>query len=153
MLTVRDAAQALGTTERGVRLRLDALRPEIAAMLRRGRNGSVILTDSAWALLRRMEELRKGDALTVKLAGERVRRELAERVTGEGQPTPTHANGGEASALRELVETLRTENERLARENERLWQLVNDRLPQLPAVAEPRAPLQRLWGAIFGGRS
>ncbi|MFZ2349387.1 MAG: hypothetical protein WAW99_04125 [Candidatus Bipolaricaulis anaerobius] len=153
MLTVRDAAQALGTTERGVRLRLDALRPEITAMLRRGRNGSVILTDSAWALLRRMEDVRQADALTVNLAAERVRREFAEQVTGEGQATPTHGNGngGEAAALRELVETLRTENERLARENERLWQLVNEQLPKLPGPKERNPwwwPLRRF---VFGG--
>jgi len=133
MMTIRDAAQALGTTERGVRLRLDALRPEIASMLRRGRNGSVILTDPAWALLRRMEDVREANALTINLAGEMVRRELAERVSGGGQATPTHGNGGEAAALRELVETLRTENERLTRENERLWELVNERVPALPS--------------------
>jgi hypothetical protein len=138
---------------RQLRRRIEETKPLLAPYVRRGEKNKLLLELGAVKMLQAIEA-RRGQGATVRDAVE----EIAVGIGGNqgGELGNGHGRGelpGESSAVRELVDQLRRENERLIRENERLWQLVNDRLPQLPAPIESRTPLQRLWSSIFGARS
>lgn len=108
-------------------------------------------------MLRDLDVLAAAPSITLGQAAGQLAAKIRGNGDGNGSNVSGHKGGnrvqvegqvsGEVAALRELVDHLR-------RENERLWQLVNERLPALPAVASaPRTPLQKLWSALFGGRS
>jgi len=132
MLTIRDAARIYGLSERAIRLRLDALRPQVDAYLRKGPNGQLILTDAARAMLDRLEALRKADGLTVNLAAARVKEELSDGHKDERQGASTPSD-----PWLMLVEELRAEVRRLEEENRWLRTRLEERLA-LPAP-------QRKW--------
>jgi len=136
MLTIRDAARVFGLSERAVRLRIDALRPQVDAYLRRGPNGQVIITDAARAMLDRLEALRKADGLSVKSAAARVKEELSNGHKSEGQGASSQA----ADPWRMLVEELQAEVRRLEEENR--W--LRGRLEELQRLALP-VPRRRRW--------
>ena len=137
MLTIKEAARVYGLSERAIRLRLDALRPQVDAHLRKGPNGQVMLTDAARAMLDRLEALRKADGLTVNLAATKVKEELSDRhkEQRQGASTPT------ANPWALLVEELRAEVRRLEEENRWLRARLEERL----ALPAPRRP----WWAWF----
>jgi len=133
MLTIRDAARIYGLSERAIRLRLDALRPQVDAYLRKGPNGQLILTDAARAMLDRLEALRKADGLTVNLAAARVKKELSDGHKEERQGASTSPD-----PWLMLVEELRAEVRRLEEENRWLRTHLEERL----ALPTPR---RRWW--------
>lgn len=138
MLTIRDAARIYGLSERAIRLRLDALRPQVDAYLRKGPNGQVIITDAARAMLDRLEALRKADGLTVKLAAAKVKEELSDGHKDECQGASTPSD-----PWRMLVEELRAEVRRLEEENR--W--LRERLEELQRLALP-APRRPWWARL-----
>jgi len=76
MLTIEDVAAALGVTERGVRLRVDLLSDILDAHLRRGPKNQLLFDDSALAVLRRFEEVRRTRGLPLRQAARTLREEL-----------------------------------------------------------------------------
>lgn len=159
MYTTEDLQRILGKSRRQVRERVDALAAVPALLngqVQKGPRGRKEYSVAVLEMLRDLDVLAAPPNVTLgQAAGQ-----LAARIQGNGHGNGSNGDGhkggnrvqvegqvsGEVAALRELVDHLR-------RENERLWALVNDRLPALPAVAESRTQLQRLWGAIFGGKS
>ena len=116
--------------------RLDALRPQVDAHLRKGPNGQLILTDAARAMLDRLEALRKADGLTVNLAAAKVKEELSDGHKEERQGASTPQD-----LWPMLVEELRAEVRRLEEEN--AWHRA--RLEERLALPAPR----RRWWTWF----
>jgi len=115
-----------------VRSRVAALRPTIDRYLRKGPNGQQILSDGAWAMLERLEALRKLDGLTVNAAAELVQRELAEHRTEPSQVLPMD----EAAALRMLLDERGRRIAQLEGEVAYLRERLSDVLPL--ALPRPR---------------
>ena len=136
MLTIKEAAKVYGLSERAIRLRLDALRPQVDAHLRKGPNGQVMLTDAARAMLDRLEALRKADGLTVNLAAAKVKEELSDGHKEERQSASTPPDPWAI-----LVEELRAEVRRLEEENRWLRARLEERL----ALPAPRRPWWAWW--------
>lgn len=76
MLTIENVATTLGITERGVRLRVDLLSDILDAHLRRGPKNQLLFDDSALAILKRLEEVRRVDGLSLRQAAMVVRGEV-----------------------------------------------------------------------------
>jgi DNA-binding transcriptional MerR regulator len=87
MLTIEDVAAALGITERGVRLRVDLLSDILDAHLRRGPKNQLLFDDSALAVLKRFEEVRRTRGLPLRQAARVLRDELGSRLTKDEENT------------------------------------------------------------------
>ncbi len=102
MASLSAVARTLGVSERAVRLRLDALGAVVGAHVHRAHKNALELDGSAVAMLRRLEDVRRAEGLTVRQAAARIRAEIdgngAEDVR---QTAPTCTSNGE------LVEELR----------------------------------------------
>ena len=81
MATIREVAEALGLSERAVRLRVDALDGVLDAHVRRGPNNRLEFTEEAIAMLRALEELRQAEGIPLRQAASRIREKL--RADGE----------------------------------------------------------------------
>ena len=81
MATIREVAEALGLSERAVRLRVDALDGVLDAHVRRGPNNRLEFTEEAIAILRALEELRQTEGIPLRQAASRIREKL--RADGE----------------------------------------------------------------------
>lgn len=160
MYTVEDLQRILGKSRRQVRERVAALAAVpglLDGQVRRGPRGRKEYTVAVLEMLRDLDTIAADPDVTLGQAAV----QLAARIKGNGEGNGSNGNGhhggnggqvevqvaGEIAVLRELVSTLRAENERLVRENERLWQLVNEGLPRLPSPRERNPwwwPLRRL---------
>jgi len=87
MLTIEDVAATLGITERGVRLRVDLLSDILDAHLRRGPKNQLLFDDSALAVLKRFEEVRRTRGLPLRQAARVLRGELGSGLTKDGENT------------------------------------------------------------------
>jgi DNA-binding transcriptional MerR regulator len=87
MLTIEDVAATLGITERGVRLRVDLLSDILDAHLRRGPKNQLLFDDSALAVLKRFEEVRRTRGLPLRQAARVLRGELGSGLTKDGEDT------------------------------------------------------------------
>lgn len=76
MATIREVAEALGLSERAVRLRVDALDGVLDAHVRRGPNNRLEFTEEAIAILRALEELRQTEGIPLRQAASRIREKL-----------------------------------------------------------------------------
>jgi len=123
---------------RGVRLRVDALDGVIDGHLRRGENNRLLFDGEALALLRRMEELRKAEGISISKAASRIRDEL--HVKGDSGPSKSPTDDGLTDPLRELVEELRKERD----EWRALALDLEKRVEELTARALP-PPRRRWW--------
>ena len=74
--TIENVAKALGVSVRGVRLRVDALGAVIDGHLAQGANNRTIFDGEAFAILRRMEDVRKCDSVSIRQAASCIREEL-----------------------------------------------------------------------------
>jgi len=156
MYTTQDLQRILGKSRRQVRERVDAL-AAIPALLdgqvTKGPRGRKEYTVAVLDMLRDLDTMAADPHVTLGQAAGQVAAKIRGNDHGNGSNGDGPADGnrvqgegqvnGEVAALRELVDHLR-------RENERLWQLVNEQLPRLPAPpARPWWwPLRRL---VFGG--
>ena len=124
MLTIEGVAQALGVSVRAVRLRRDALCGVIDEHIRRGDHNELLFGDGAFAILRRVEDVRRGESISLRQAVERVRGELQ----GNGDTASRQAESpitasGEAAILQRVIEDQREEIAFLRRQVETLTQL------------------------------
>jgi DNA-binding transcriptional MerR regulator len=87
MLTIEDVAATLGITERGVRLRVDLLSDILDAHLRRGPKNQLLFDDSALAVLKRFEEVRRTRGLPLRQVARVLRDELGSRLTKDEENT------------------------------------------------------------------
>jgi len=87
MLTIEDVAATLGITERGVRLRVDLLSDILDAHLRRGPKNQLLFDDSALAVLKRFEEVRRTRGLPLRQAARVLRGELGSGLTKDEENT------------------------------------------------------------------
>ena len=76
MATIREVAEALGLSERAVRLRVDALDGVLDAHVRRGPNNRLEFTEEAIAILRALEELRQTEGIPLRQAASKIREKL-----------------------------------------------------------------------------
>ena len=107
--SIDQVAKVLGVSVRGVRLRVDALDGVINPHLRKGENNRILFDGEALALLRRMEELRKAEGISIRQAASRIREELDVQEEFVARQSPI--NGAKTDPLRELVEELRRERD------------------------------------------
>jgi len=144
MVTIEQAANALGLTPRQVYRRISTARSLLAPYIRRGANGALLLDGSALEILRRAEDLRKA-GLTVAEAVARI----AEEMGGNGRGEPGRATGEPPESgpwellLREKdarIAELQAQVERLTEEN--TW--LRERMEELQRLALP-APRRRRW--------
>ncbi|MEM3484443.1 MAG: hypothetical protein QXI12_02330 [Candidatus Methanomethyliaceae archaeon] len=121
VLTIENVATTLGITERGVRLRIDLLSDLLDAHLRRGPKNQLLFDDGALAILKRLEEVRRLDGLSLRQAAQVVREEMEGqrgKVSGEGGRIAasesvkdgTEECGGDWS-VRKLIEELERERD------------------------------------------
>lgn len=144
MVTIEQAANALGLTPRQVYRRISIVRPLLAPYIRKGQNGALLLDGSAIEILRRAEDLRKaGLTVAEAVAG------ITEEMGGNGRGDPGRAIGKLPESdpwellLREKdarIAELQAQVDRLVEEN--TW--LRDRLEELQRLALP-APRRRWW--------
>jgi DNA-binding transcriptional MerR regulator len=100
MLTIEDVAATLGITERGVRLRVDLLSDILDAHLRRGPKNQLLFDDSALAVLKRFEEVRRTRGLPLRQAARVLRGEL-----GPGLAKDEENTMAQSASERDLEDT------------------------------------------------
>ncbi|MEM3658320.1 MAG: hypothetical protein QXQ66_07905 [Candidatus Hadarchaeum sp.] len=76
VLTIENVVTTLGITQRGVGLRINLLSDLLDAHLRRGLKNQLLFDDSALAILKRLEEVRRLDGLSLRQAAQVVREEM-----------------------------------------------------------------------------
>ncbi|MCS7240631.1 MAG: hypothetical protein NZ651_05245 [Candidatus Bipolaricaulota bacterium] len=162
MLTIENVATTLGITERGVRLRVDLLSDILDAHLRRGPKNQLLFDDSALAILKRLEEVRRVDGLSLRQAAMVVRGEVQGQETkGRSLVAPMttankvkHENGIDEAdwPVKKLIEELERERdywrEMALRLQEQVKELERLALPA-PREARPwwgRRLFRWLWG-------
>jgi len=127
---------------RAVRLRVDALDAVIGAHLRQGENNRTLFDGEAFAILRRMEDVRQGESLSIRQAASRIREELeGDSVTPERQARSNGTTNPDALAVRvEMLERLLDEVQR----DRDHWRNLAENLQ----IALP-APRRRSWLGLF----
>ena len=139
MYTIEDLQRILGKSRRQVRERVDALAavPNLLdGQVQKGPRGRKEYSVAVLEMLRDLDTLATAPNVTLGQAAGQLAARIKGSAGGNGSNGGGHEVGnraqverqvsGEVAALRELVEHLR-------RENERLWQLVNERVPALPS--------------------
>ena len=87
MVTIEEAARELGLTPRQLYRRIAAARRQLAPYLRRGRNGALVLNETALEILRIAEDLRQASGITVTDAIAEALKEYAPNGNGHaGNP-------------------------------------------------------------------
>ena len=144
MVTIEQAANALGLTPRQVYRRISSARSLLAPYIRRGQNGALLLDGGAIEILRRAEDLRKA-GVTIEEALRQVAEEMSE---SEGRKSERAVGDPPESNFWKLllqekdarIAELRAQVERLTEEN--VW--LRERLKELQRLALP-APRRRWW--------
>ena len=147
MLTIEEAARAVGLSERQLRRRIEATAPLLAPHLRRGEKNRLLLDPGAVEILRAVEDRRASGATLAD-----ARDWVAVSLRGDQRKTPGQtASHSDPTASEWAVSALIEEKDRTIRrletENERLRGEV-DRLLPLALPAPRRWPWSR-----FGRRS
>jgi hypothetical protein len=144
MQDIAGVAQALGLSVRAVRLRRDALAGILDVHVKRGEKGALLFTGEALAILRRVEDVRRGESVSVRQAVERVRGEL--QGNGEHasrQPESTSAaTSSDSSMMQVMLEDLRRDRD--------AWRNLALRLQDQLALPAPRPWWSRLFGMATG---
>ena len=144
MQTIEKVAESLGLSVRAVRLRRDALDGMIDAYIRRGDRNELLFTGEALAILRRVEDVRHGESLSVRQAASRIRGELGGKgVEATRQPESSSASSSsELSIMRDVIEDLRRDRDH--------WRDLALSLKDQLALPSPREerPRFRLWSRI-----
>jgi len=110
MQTIAGVATSLGLSVRAVRLRRDALDGTLDAHIRRGERGELLFTGEALAIMRRLEDVRHGESLSVRQAASRIRAEVGgNSVEVSRQPASTSASS--SSELQNVIEDLRRDRD------------------------------------------
>ena len=128
MLKLADVAKTLGLSMGSVYRRLQAFNGDLDTHVRRGSNNELLLDGEALAMLRRIEDIRKAQGISIKRAVIRVQEEL----DGDHDSTTRITTGSRDKP--ELVEMLQRENEHLRQEV--AW--LRERVDQLTPLALPR---------------
>jgi hypothetical protein len=128
MLKLADVAKTLGLSMGSVYRRLQAFNGDLDKHVRRGSNNELLLDGEALAMLRRIEDIRKAQGISIKRAVIRVQEEL----DGDHDSTTRITTGSRDKP--ELVEMLQRENEHLRQEV--AW--LRERVDQLTPLALPR---------------
>jgi len=165
MLTIEDVAATLGITERGVRLRVDLLSDILDAHLRRGPKNQLLFDDSALAVLKRFEEVRRTRGLPLRQAARVLRGELGSGLTKDGENTTAQSASerdlentsnkvsvgvAEVEASRELPWAVKKLVEELEKERDYWRNLalkLQEQVRDLERLALPAPREQRPWWA------
>lgn len=126
MLKLTDVAKTLGLSTGAVYRRLQAFNGDLDRHVRRGSNNELLLDGEALAMLRRVEDVRKGQGTSIKQAVVMVQQELH----GKDDST-TRITTGTRDRLEEM---LQRENEHLRQEI--VW--LRERIDRLTPLALPR---------------
>jgi hypothetical protein len=177
MLTIEDVAATLGITERGVRLRVDLLSDILDAHLRRGPKNQLLFDDSALAVLKRFEEVRRTRGLPLRQAARVLRGELGSGLTKDGENTTVQSASerdledtsnkvsvavAEVEASQELPWAVKKLVEELEKERDYWRNLalkLQEQVRDLERLALPAPREQRPWWArgifrwLWGGQS
>ena len=138
MQTIEGIAKSLGLSVRAVRLRRDALDVIIDTHIRRGERGELLFTGEALAILRRLEDIRHGESLSVRQAAARIRGEIEENsVEVSRQPaSPSASLSPELAIMRDVIEDLRRDRDE--------WRTLAIKLQNQQALPSPRR-----WFRLF----
>jgi len=131
MLKLADVAKTLGLSMGSVYRRLQAFNGDLDRHVRRGSNNELLLDGEALAMLRRIEDIRKAQGISIKRAVIRVQEEL-----DSDHDSPTRITTGSRD---KLVEILQRENEHLRQEV--IW--LREKIDRLTPLALPRG--RRRW--------
>jgi len=138
MLTIEQAANAVGLSTRQLRRRIEATSPLLAPHIRRGEKNRLLLDQGAVEILRAIED-RRASGATLSDASEWVAISIAGKQGGEQGNDQRETAGSTTRVSNEapLVDELRSRIRYLEQENQRLWNLVDD-LKALPAPRSRR---------------
>ena len=84
MITIEEAARQLGLTPRQVYRRISAARRQLSPYLRRGRNGALLLDETALEVLRLAEDLRQASGVVISEAMVQAVERLKQNGNGRG---------------------------------------------------------------------
>lgn len=134
-LTLQEAADALGMSYDATQRRVAMLRAPLGDSVRSGKRGVLMLEHGALEALRRLEGL-CDDGHSLREASRIVTRELRESddVNSDRSPHDEMQSSAYVEALRARLEAVERERDTLARELERVWALVEQAPPRLPAT-------------------
>jgi hypothetical protein len=132
MQTINGVATSLGLSVRAVRLRRDALDGILDAHIRRGERGELLFTGEALAIMRRLEDVRHGESLSVRQAASQIRAEIdVNSVKGSRQPeSSSAASSPDVAILRDVIEDLRRDRDE--------WRTLAIKLQDQRALPSPR---------------
>jgi len=126
MLKLTDVAKSLGLSAGSVYRRLQAFNGDLDRHVKRGSNNELLFDGEALAILRRVEDVRKAQGISIKRAIMTVQQEL----DGKGDSTTRISTGSRDK----LVEILQRENEHLRQEV--TW--LREKTDRLTPLALPR---------------
>jgi hypothetical protein len=138
MQTITGVAKSLGLSVRAVRLRRDALDVILDTHIQRGERGELLFTGEALAILRRLEDVRHGESLSVRQAASRIRDEIGgNSVKVLRQPASTSTSTSpELAIMRDVIEDLRRDRDE--------WRTLAIKLQNQQALPSPRR-----WFSLF----
>ena len=139
MQTIERVAASLGLSVRAVRLRRDALDGTLDAHIRRGERGELLFTGEALAIMRRLEDVRHGESLSVRQAASRIRDEIGGNNIEEScHPGSSSASSSlDAAILRDVIEDLRRDRDE--------WRTLAIKLQDQHALPSPRRGIFALF--------
>jgi DNA-binding transcriptional MerR regulator len=140
--TINDVAKVLGVSVRGIRLRVDALDGVLDPHLRQGENNRTLFDGEALAILRRLEDLRQAESISIRQAASRIREELDENGADPLRQS-TSIDASSEILWRELVEEKDARIRSLEGEVSFLRLRVEELTPL--ALPRPRRWLGWLW--------
>ena len=142
MLTIRQAAESVGLSERQLRRRIEATAPLLAPYVRRGEKNRLLLDQGAVEILRAVEDRRANGHTTEEAIAYVADSMGGKQGSEQGQGNRETGENTSGEVLQVRVEML----ERLLREIERdrdHWRgIAEHALAQLPA---PKPQRQRRW--------
>lgn len=138
MITMEEAAKAVGLSDRQLRRRIEVCRPLLAPFIRRGDKNRVLLDHGAVQVLRAIED-RRATGATLEAAMSYVADSINSEQGSELEPTSrqTEAASLDVAILRDVIEDLRRDRDE--------WRTLAIKLQNQQALPAPR----RRWFGMF----
>jgi hypothetical protein len=131
MITMEEAAKAVGLSDRQLRRRIEVCRPLLAPYIRRGDKNRVLLDHGAVQILRAVED-RRATGATLEAAMSYVADSISSEQGSELEPTSRQAEAAspDVAILRDVIEDLRRDRDE--------WRTLAIKLQDQRALPSPR---------------
>lgn len=141
MITMEEAAKAVGLSDRQLRRRIEVCRPLLAPYIRRGDKNRVLMDHGAVQILRAVED-RRAMGATLEAATAYVADSINSEQGSELEPTSrqTEASSPDVALLRDVIEDLRRDRDE--------WRTLAIKLQDQHALPSPKR-----WFSFFRSRS